>query len=101
MKANVSDCLIIQSLTALVSYHKNTSWCCASVAAADRLTCRLVLERLPPSEDRIVVEGIHQGSIHIAKENTNLRFFLKKKDNKTVTGSNKNMRIMALHDSQI
>lgn len=43
----------------MASYHKDASRCGTSVAAADRFTCRLVVERLTAGEDRVVVECVH------------------------------------------
>lgn len=43
----------------VASHNKNASRCCARVAAADWLTCRLVVERLTPGEDGVVVECVH------------------------------------------
>lgn len=54
------------------SYHRDASWCCTSVAAADRFTCRLVVKRLTAAEDRVVVQCVHQVRVHVTKEQANL-----------------------------
>ena len=65
------NCPILKNVQ-VVPYHKDASWCCTRVAAADRFTYRLVVKRLTPGENWVVVECMHQVRVHIAKEKTDL-----------------------------
>lgn len=42
------------------------------MAAADCLTFRFVVEGLPPGEDGVVIESVHQERVHISKKEANL-----------------------------
>lgn len=54
------------------AHHKDAACRRSGVAAADWLTCSLVLEGLSASKDGVVVERVHQVGVHIAKKETNL-----------------------------
>lgn len=101
MKANVSDCLIIQSLTA---------WCCLlpqkHLSVLRRCGCCWPAH-MQTGTGKTAVEwrsnccrGHTSGERPHRQRKDQSEIFFKKKDNKTVTGSNKNVRIMAQHWAQ-
>lgn len=101
MKANVSDCLIIQSLTA---------WCCLlpqkHLSVLRRCGCCWPAH-MQTGTGKTAVEwrsnccrGHTSGERPHRQRKDQSEIFFKKKDNKTVTGSNKNVGIMAQHWAQ-
>lgn len=101
MKANVSDCLIIQSLTA---------WCCLlpqkHLSVLRRCGCCWPAH-MQTGTGKTAVEwrsnccrGHTSGERPHRQRKDQSEIFFKKKDNKTVTGSNKKVRIMAQHWAQ-